>query len=228
MGYGVLIINDEIGVSRQTGAMGNVAYHMRTSRGKLNFGLAGGLFNYKNKWSEIETVDQDDEVFLGGDQSFWGVNFSAGMYYYERNYYASLSIPFFLNNQYKGKPPVETGTTNGPAGYNVFFNTGYRIELSSPFDIIPSVMFKYINSSPLQLDINCHVEYDNKISAGISYRPNAAVVGIFKYQINHKLLLGYGVDFTLNDIRDYNQGSHEITLQLDMIEKTKSKSVKFF
>ena len=228
LGYGLLLINDEVGVSRQSGFMGNFAYQLKTNRGKLNFGISGGLFNYKNAWSEIETTEESDEVFSGGDQSFWGTNFSAGLYYFERNFYASLSMPFIMGNQYKRTIPIETDIYDSPASYNMFFTTGYKIETRGALDFVPSVMFKYIPGSPIQVDANCLVEYNNLISVGASYRHDDALIAIVKYQINEKFSIGYGVDFSMNEIRNYNQGSHEVTLLFDMINHTNSKSAKFF
>lgn len=228
LGYGLLFINDQLGVSRETGFMGNVAYQLKTSRGKLNFGLAGGLFNYTNKWSEINTAENSDEVFLSGDQSFWGVNFSTGLYYYERNLYISLSAPFILSNQYRKRATVETSTYKSPGDQNIFLTGGYKFETRSNFDFTPSVMIKYLPGSPLQMDFNFIAEYNKQISAGVTYRPKEALIGILKYNISPKLTIGYGVDFALNDISNFNKGSHEISLVFDMVNNTNAKSTKFF
>ena len=57
--------------------------------------------------------------------------------------------------------------------------------------------------------------YDETIWFGVSYRTNDAIIGIIEYQANKRFRVGYSYDFTITEIGNYSNGSHEIMIGYD-------------
>jgi hypothetical protein len=64
---------------------------------------------------------------------------------------------------------------------------------------------------------------------GASYRSGDAIVGIFEYQVDRKLRIGYSYDYTLSELKSYSSGSHEIMLGYDFgYNVLKMKTPRYF
>ncbi|MBT8253752.1 MAG: type IX secretion system membrane protein PorP/SprF, partial [Bacteroidia bacterium] len=56
-----------------------------------------------------------------------------------------------------------------------------------------------------------------------------AVSGLIGLQISPQLLISYSYDFTTTELRDFNNGSHDILLRFELISREKQlKSPRFF
>ena len=90
-------------------------------------------------------------------------------------------------------------------------------------------MVKYEPSAPLSADINAHFLFNERLWLGVSYRYDAAVVGMVQFQITPNLRAGYAYDYTTTAIRQFQNGSHEIMLAYDFIQKlVKIKNPRYF
>ena len=63
---------------------------------------------------------------------------------------------------------------------------------------------------------------------GASYRTVGDIVGILGYQINPQLRFTYSLDYSMEKIASYNNGTHEVSLQFDFGYKIHSPNPKFF
>ncbi len=97
---GLLVYNDRIGVSRETGVFTNYAYRIPFRRGKLSLRA-----RCRHQTVAGELVHRTDH--MPGDAEFAvdsrGVvqpNFSAGSYYYTKRFFVGLSLPFILSHTY--------------------------------------------------------------------------------------------------------------------------------
>lgn len=228
LGYGLLIVNEEIAISKRTGFMSNFAYHLKTGKSNLSFGLSVGFENYRNEWSLIESVTPEDPAFNLQNESHWRPNFSAGLYYYNKNAFLSFSIPFIMSNQYKIGVHETFGRTTDPDEFNYFLMGGYRFGSEERIEIRPSAMIRYIYASPVLFDLNLEAFYKNKFGLGTIYRHKQSVVGLFKLNLTQDLNLGYSFTLYTNNLGSYQNGSHEIALSYTLIKRTKSTSTSVF
>ena len=98
-------------------------------------------------------------------------------------------------------------------GGNFDFKTKNRKKIS----LQPSVLFRMIEATPMQFDVNLRVNFDKTFWTGVSYRHNDAIVGLIGVRV-YQMLVGYSYDFTISDLKNYNYGSHEVSLTLILNE----------
>ena len=88
---------------------------------------------------------------------------------------------------------------------------------------------KYVNQSPLSLDVSLNVLWKNKFEMGVSYRIEDSWSGIVNFRVNDSLRIGYSYDYTVSNLSEFNSGSHELILLFDfqLLEK-KYLSPRYF
>ena len=95
IGVGISFINDRIGAKGSTGLDLSYAYRVDFGQGIIALGLQGGIINWRADWDELDFKDpqQIDNSFNEGNPNLWIPNFGAGIYYYNENFYAGISVP---------------------------------------------------------------------------------------------------------------------------------------
>lgn len=228
MGIGLTFANDAIGVTKQQEIALNLAAKVSTGRGRLAFGLRlGGAF-YSATLSDLTVFDANDPVYNNNISSKFIPKVGAGIYYYERNWFAGVSMPVLYAADDVIKPEVTLNDKFFKT--HTYFNAGYVFEPSSIIAVKPSILVKYQGQAPTEVDINCNVMFFRKFWLGAGYRTGDAVIFMAEYNITDMLRLGYAYDWTTTDIGTYSNGSHEIMLGLDFGKdvKLKVRSPRYF
>lgn len=214
LGLGLIIINDNIGVTKETQFISNYAYKISLGKGSLSFGLGAGIITTNTAWSDLVVLDPGDEYFLINSRRFVVPNFSFGTYFSFDNYFAGFSIPKFLSYKFdfnKNKYSLELD----PNQYKYMLSTGYLLTLSSKIKILPSALLVYSPGQKILFDLNAHVNFIERFWAGLSYRNGRSVAGLFQFHINDQLKVAYTYDFDFGKIRTYTNGTHEIMLRYE-------------
>jgi type IX secretion system PorP/SprF family membrane protein len=211
-GIGLQVINDRTGPLNYFSAYATYAYHIGISvRTSLAAGFGAGITNISLNTDKLDfgTVQVDPAVYNNGIVNTIKPDFMAGLYLYSADYFVGLSaqqiIPQkinFANNTVK--------TTNGKIVPHVFATAGYRFLIGEDFNLIPSVMVKYIEPLPTQIDINAKLQYLDKIWIGASYRHQDGFAGMVGLNISSKINVGYSYDYTTSALNIVSKGSHEI------------------
>ncbi|PCI99005.1 MAG: hypothetical protein COB15_04910 [Flavobacteriales bacterium] len=214
MGLGFIIAHDKIGVTSQTDINASYSYNVKLGSGKLAFGLRGGLSNYSVKTEDLKVWDADDGALIADGESEFLPKFGFGTYYYAKRWYAGVSIPTLLAYE-DGQSFNINIDQSSFLRKHFLINGGVVIEVSEKLKLKPSTLIKYVKSAPLEADINLSLLYDETIWFGVSYRTNDAIIGIIEYQANKRFRVGYSYDFTITEIGNYSNGSHEIMIGYD-------------
>jgi type IX secretion system PorP/SprF family membrane protein len=112
---------------------------------------------------------------------------------------------------------------------HIYLNAGHVFELSEDFDLKPSVMVKYQQEAPPEVDLNCNVLFRERFWLGVGYRTGDAMVAMLEYQATSMIRVGYAYDLNTSGLRHYNGGSHEVMLGLDLgKEPIRIKSPRYF
>lgn len=229
LGVGLIVSNDKIGITNQFEASANFAYHLETGFGKLSFGLRAGMSMYSADFNEIENWDENDPVYQTGNIENKAIpKFGAGVYFYREKFYAGLSVPMIYaadNNLIPEGSPQERFFEQ-----HFYLNSGYVFETGGPLAIKPSFLVKYQQAAPVEVDLNCNVYYQNFIGLGVGFRTGDAIIGMLDINITNQLRVGYAYDYTLSDINDFANGSHEIMLGFDFGKDVdiKTRSPRYF
>jgi type IX secretion system PorP/SprF family membrane protein len=214
LGLGIIIVNDKIGVTKSTSYNSIYSYKINIGYGAISFGLGAGVIATNTNWSRLVLLDPGDEFALTGSRVYIVPDFSFGLYYNNRKYFAGISIPqltgyYFDMNKNRYLLKVNTGQ------YMYLFHTGYEFEIASKTKFFPSALLSYSPQSKLQYDINTHFSFFNRFWIGASYHSTGSVTGLFQLSVNNQLKVAYSYYFDFSKLRKYNSGSHEIMLRYE-------------
>jgi len=208
LGFGLMIISDKIGVTKENQLASSYAYKIELKDGILSFGLGAGIITTNTAFSELIVLDPGDEIYLTNSKTYIVPNFSFGIHYSKNNYFAGLSVPKLLNYSFdftKNKYVFDNSIRN----YSYLLNTGYIFNASEKFKIFPSLLLR-LSSVPS----NSKFQYDiNKFWIGGSYRNKRTFATMFQIQPNDQLRIAYTYNFELSQLGKYSKGSHEIMLR---------------
>ncbi|MGL5890669.1 MAG: PorP/SprF family type IX secretion system membrane protein, partial [Bacteroidia bacterium] len=96
--------------------------------------------------------------------------------------------------------------------FHYYFATGYLFDIGENFKLKPQVMVKAVQNAPVSFDVNVNGLIRETLWLGASYRTGSDVSALIGYQFTPQFLISYSYDYSLNQLRDFNSGSHEIVL----------------
>jgi len=135
----------------------------------------------------------------------------AGLYLYSPDYFIGLSaqqiVPSkidFSNNAIRPK--------EGKSVPHIFATAGYRFLVGYDFNLIPSIMVKYINPMPTQIEANVKLQYQDFLWVGAGYRYKDGFNGMLGVNVSNTVNVGYAYDYTTSRLNNFSKGTHEIIL----------------
>jgi type IX secretion system PorP/SprF family membrane protein len=215
-GVGLNVLRDQLGITDQTAVSGAFAYRMKMPVGRLALGLSGEYRNISMQWSSLNPEDEVDDYLPTGDASSSVVNFGFGAYYESNRFFAGVSVPGLL------EPTVNVGMSSSMGleiQRHVYAMTGVVFDLSKNVQMKPSMMVRYTQAAPLQVDANVSVLLNETFWVGASYRLGDSGDLMIQYLINSQFSVGYSYDFTFSKIQNHG-GSHEFFLGFDLQRKS--------
>ncbi len=221
---GIKIINDKIGALSQTGVNLDFAYHLGLAGGKLSFGLEAGLLNSASNFSRLNRTDASDQVIADNSVSIFKPNAAFGINYQAKKFYIGASAYNLIKS--KMNYTASTASVYAVLSKHFFVTAGYTINAGENFQIEPSVLFKYVNGAPGQIDGAMYFTIKKLISLGASYRTQDGIAALFKLNINDKFRLGYAFDLNNGtNLGNYVKGTHEVMLcyQVKLLQPAKEK-----
>lgn len=229
MGLGLSIINDKITVMRNTGVFANYAYRIQLPKGKLSFGLQAGFVNHIEKLSELTPGQLDDPQFASNTPKLILPNAGFGVFYYTPKFYAGISIPKLISNTVDASETKKVTNKADAANWNWHITAGYVANLSESIKLKPTVMLKKAGGSSVDAELSLNALFNDLVWLGAAYRTEDAVSIIAGIQITKQMRFGYAYDYTTSSLKNFNGGSHEITLGYDFsFDKTKIVTPRFF
>jgi type IX secretion system PorP/SprF family membrane protein len=227
-GFGVSVVHDRLGITRQNFFNGSYAYRFPVGPGKLALGLQGGFTQFQNQYNDIVLINPD-QVNPGVNLSAALPTFGTGIYYNTERFYLGLSAPNLLAGEYfryKNQAAQQIASTQKR---HYFGTMGVVIPLGQNVEFKPSVVAKYVQNSPFEMDFNASFLFRQRIWLGAGYRTGDALLFMIEYFHTGGLRIGYAYDLTLTQLRTVNTGSHELMLGFDLApRKTKIITPRYF
>ncbi len=214
IGLGFYVYSDVLGPTKKQGFMGTYAYRIRMDNGTLAFGLQVGFSHFVVDWYKL---DREDPAIKLQEQ---GINkikpdASFGMFYSTNRFYGGVSSTQLLQNEY-GMTIKDGLSSYSKLTRHFYAMTGYAFPVSEKVVFRPSVLLKYVNQAPVQIDVDACFLFNNIFWIGAGYRSKEAVLILTEFNIGHNLRIGYSYDIWLNNLMRYNSGSHEIHIGFDI------------
>jgi len=246
VGFGLSIMNDQIGVTGTLSVDLSYAYRIPIGKGKLSIGLEGGAYNYRADYSKLNIQDGGDPAYADLHTSFWKPNLGAGIYYSSKYFYTGLGVPHLIEYNLTQNRPDD------PAIYakqyrNYYFTMGGVIPLSGNALLFkPSLLVKSLSpgssfandpaasqvGAPTEFNVDLSLFFQETLWVGVSYR--SAVEAITNksssfdsadfwaaYYLESGLRIGAGYDYSLSSLNTVTKGSFEFMLGYEFDYKTK-------
>ena len=229
IGLGLSVVNDQIGPSDENNIAVDFSYTITASnKYKMSFGLkaSANLLNV-----DFTKLDQypGDPIFEENVDNKFSPNIGVGFYLHSDNSYIGISAPNLIETEHFDKSATSSESHIATEKINYYLIAGYVFELGPSVKFKPSLLTKYVQGAPLQVDVSANFLMSEKFVAGLAYRWSAAMSAMVGFQASDSWFIGYSYDFDTTALADYNSGSHEIFLRYELFSKyDKIISPRFF
>jgi type IX secretion system PorP/SprF family membrane protein len=225
-GVGIQFFNDAIGVENSMGFLASYNYVYETNVGLFSLGLGLGMVQKRLDGSLLRTLDgvyegftiiHNDPLLSSVQGSGIGPTTSFGLYFANEYMEAGIAVDQFLGNTITLNNEVETSFALRRT-FNAFVE--YIYPVNEEIQIYPAVFAK-TDGIQLQLDLSGRIDYRDIYFGGLVFRGYSAqtidAVAMFVgARLSNKLSISYAYDITLSDLRNYNDGTHEILVHYNL------------
>jgi len=212
-GMGVSAVLDRAGQISTASFNISYAYHLQlNNRLNLSAGVAGGISRIGIDVNALLLEYPLDPALRNAVQSQLKPDLSLGLWLYGANLFSGLSVQQLLPQRlaFTGDEKYNTGKQVP----HLFLTAGYKIHLTEDVNFIPSVMGKWVNHTPLSVDLNMKFGFRDKVWLAAGYRKNDALNIMAGFNVSHLVNLTYSYDFTTSQLNQVSNGNHEIVLGL--------------
>jgi type IX secretion system PorP/SprF family membrane protein len=219
-GVGVMALTDQTGPLRRSNFYLTYAYHLPVSRSvTVAMGANAGLLRFSFDPGRATYANPADPVITGDYINRNYFDLGLGLWIYSENFFVGFSGAQLLRSD-RDLNMRENGVNNVMQNH-YHATAGYKVRLSPEVALIPSVMVKMANPSPLSLDVNLQAIFVDRVWAGASYRSEDALVVMAGVNISHIMDASYAYDYNSSGLNTTNRGTHEIVLGFKLFNKSK-------
>ena len=154
----------------------------------------------------------DPAVFTSGQINTLKPDFTAGLYLYSADFFVGLSAQQIIPQKVVFTDNEVKRTEDGKIVPHLFATAGYRFLVGEDFNLVPSVMIKYIRPVPVQADFNAKLQYRDVAWIGISGRTEDGFAAMAGMNVSNLLNVGYSYDYTTSNLNTVSKGTHEIMI----------------
>jgi type IX secretion system PorP/SprF family membrane protein len=226
MGFGVLLLKDQIGPTEYKAGTLTYSYRVQiATKSYLGLGVSSGFSEYMLDPSKMILTDPDDPLLPGGIVRKAVPNLNTGLFFHSEKYYMGFSVFNMIGK--KGLKSKDVALAYHDFHYYITLGALYLLTDGVQFK--PSVLVKHTKGSPTSFDLNAMFLFRERLWLGGAYRSNArvfedelqvrrelnmrtALVGLMEVFVSDKLRLGYAYDHNLNVLNSYRNNSHEFSL----------------
>ena len=177
IGYGGSAFNYSYGAISHTGINLVYAYHIFLGNGRMGFGVAPSVYQFRINKSGFILPDGDEYDPLIHDavnESIILLDANVGAHYYDEFNYAGLSIIQLLHStvQFGNFSFISEDriSLNPDLGRAIYMYYGRYFKINPDFVVEPSVYLKANGQNGVSAHVNGLVHYMDMFSAGLSYR----------------------------------------------------------
>ncbi|MEC7263707.1 MAG: type IX secretion system membrane protein PorP/SprF [Bacteroidota bacterium] len=216
VGLGVSILNDKTFIEHQTWVAIDVSYHIQLDEDHtLYFGIKGSANSYDANTDGLITYGVGQDGALAGYESRFTPNVGAGLFLKHDRYFVSMSAPKLLT-------PDRLQEHDGNAYLGVdrmhaYLSGGYTFLLGKTLDLKTMGMFRYVNASPMSVELTSLLDFGERFEFGASYRFDESVSGLVLFKISNGLNIGYAYETALQSpIDGLDNNTHELFMRMSL------------
>ncbi|MBO9674642.1 MAG: type IX secretion system membrane protein PorP/SprF [Sphingobacteriaceae bacterium] len=244
LGIGMIVTEDKIGAQNTLNASANLAYRIKLDRTETNilaFGLGLGVIQASLNGNMLDPIELGDNRIPTGSTSQTLPDIRAGIHYSNEKFF----IGFSANNLFSKTLSVfdDYNSLNLKIQPHFYLSAGVALPVNDDFVFKPTFLIKDDLHGPTSLDLNAFLLVKERFWLGAVYRTSvkiypkdnlqsgltsrAALGFISELFVRSNLRIGYGYDYSLNKLSNYDYGSHEISVGY-YIETKKSRRPKCY
>ncbi len=221
-GIGAMVYSDKAGPISRSGYFGNFAYHIQVSnKWYVSLGAFIGRTQFSFDDSDVQFVQNPNDPLVQS-VSVSNYDMSVGTFVYSDTFFAGFSANQIFGQEIpleSAQGTLATGSIN--TNYNLL--AGGRFSLSKTLQLVPSVLLKKEDNTPLQWDLNTKAVFNNKFWVGASYRNEESIYFLAGIQFWEAFAISYSYDYPFSRIVGFQSGSHEIVLSYRFFGNYKEK-----
>ncbi|MEO7176618.1 MAG: PorP/SprF family type IX secretion system membrane protein [Saprospiraceae bacterium] len=217
LGLGAQVAVENNGAYQRVKGQLGYSYRFNVQDFKMGFGLTTEFHSTKIKGDVITDnfTDINDAIIVAGSDGVQYFDAAFGFYgEYRDQLFIGLSTPNAVRARISEAAPVEDNESNFFKHYNM--QLGYRFKMADKKMVIePSLLIRKDRNAPFRADINLKGGFlDDQLIGALTYHVGAGngfglLLGT---RIGHFSVF-YGYDMSFTDFQNYNNGSHEFTLE---------------
>lgn len=225
MGLGLSVMHDQSGYENFSYVYADYSYTIKVKEDHhLAFGAKAGFSQYKIDPELFMYQDVLNDPYFQDKLNRWTPNVGIGMYYHTNKWYAGLSSPRILNNDYNKNSEYVALEQN-----HYYLIGGYVFDMTPNTKFRPSFSTKYTSGAPLSVEGSAVFLFYEKFWLGASYRVDDAIGALFDFKLNKQFRIGYAFEYPVTDIARYTSGTHEVMLIYEFkYNNSRYKSPRYF
>ncbi|MGM9477368.1 PorP/SprF family type IX secretion system membrane protein [Pedobacter sp. GSP4] len=245
LGIGAIITKDKIGAQSALNFSANFAYRIKLDRSETNilaFGLGAGLMQVGLNGSLLDPIEQGDNRIPTGNVSQIMPNIRAGVHYSNEKFFIGFSADNLLSKSLSVF--TDYNLLNIKVQPHFYLSSGMALPLNDEFVFKPTFLIKDDLHGPTSLDLNAFLLIKERFWLGAVYRTSvklypkqnlennlrspAALGFIAELFVHQNLRIGYGYDYSLNKLGNYDYGSHELSVGYYLVTKKSRRPKCYF
>lgn len=211
-GIGVQAINDRTGPLNRFSGYITYAYHLGIGpKTSLAAGFGAGISQLRLNTAKLDfgiVTPVDPAVYENRSLNEVSPDFNTGLYLYSASWFLGLSAQQLVPQKIRFND--NEVRADGKRVPHFFGMAGYRFLLTEEFNLLPSLLVKYIRPLPVQVDLNMKLQYLDQVWGGVSYRTGEGFAAMLGLNISNALNIGYAYDYTTTRLNTVSKGTHEI------------------
>lgn len=226
-GLGISFYQDNIGPYSNTNLNIGYAYHLPLSADvSMSGGISAGLNRYhydayKNIYIDPGTDPSAVSQSSAINSNKYSPELNMGVMLYGKSFFAGVSAMQLIRSKF-----VETTTSSAYTKTQVYFSGGYMAALNETgMRLWLSTLVVTDFTSPIRVDVNSKIDFNNMFWVGASYRENINMGISAGLPVARSLVAGYLYEWNMDGVYSaYGRGSHELSLGYKFL-KPKQRNV---
>ena len=214
LGLGISVVNDKVFIEKRNVVGVDFSYKVKVDAvADLYLGVkAGGSF-YDVNTSGLRGNPNDPSLV---SESTFNPNIGVGALLKSKSFFMSLSIPALINSE-NSRNLRNTDRKIPVHKPHVYWSSGYDINLNPSASLVlkPSFMLRYVNGSPVSVDLNTMLKLQQYVEVGGMYRTDKTYAGIVNFTISKKLMAGYAYEANSGEFQGVGI-SHEFFIKFTL------------
>ncbi len=222
-GFGFSLHRYSIGIQESVDINGIYAYKIRLGNGVASMGIQMSYRNFVNDFTSNSLITIDG---FENDPSIEQVRFQSsifnvglGFYYKTKQYYFGLAAPRMFRSD------LDAIITNSVSkeSRHYYVMAGLELELNNEWKFQPQALYKYAENAPYDIDITGMFSYQDQMHMGVNLRTGGSQSSLLEsidllmgLKLKNSLYIGVAYDFTLTEIREFENGSFEVLISYDL------------